>query len=199
MAPVPAVSRTMPEEDRPEHIGWGGHPIKTCPVAVVARPVDGGEHHQGRHQKDQQGDHPHGPLIDLVAPSPSGVAQSEVVYIYLVHLRKEGQHTLFKALGTKVAGKHPIQPGSHTAGQDGGEVVACSHVIELVIHRSHQQGVALAQADLGPLVVSIAFDVLPIQAVHHQYGDQTVVPIVPVGVIEADLLLCGGGQHPGLI
>ncbi len=54
MAPVPAVSRTMPEEDRPEHIGWGGHPIKTCPVAVVARPVDGGEHHQGRHQKDQQ-------------------------------------------------------------------------------------------------------------------------------------------------
>ena len=58
MAPVPAVSRTMPEEDRPEHIGWGGPPIKTCPVAVVARPVDGGEHHQGRYQKDQQGDHP---------------------------------------------------------------------------------------------------------------------------------------------
>ena len=188
----------MPEEDGPENHRGVDHAVVTPAVGVVAALVNGvDDHHNGDEDYSQHNQPRHtlpsAGVAGGVGAAGLGVAQAEILVVDLVELFIEGQDRLV----AQAAGQGVLQLGDCLVGQDGGEVVSRGHKPVLVPGGDGQNGVPLAQAHVGALEPGELLQVAGGTGGHN--GHHAVVAVVPVGVVEGDLLLRLGGQDARVV
>ncbi len=193
--PVPAPAGAVPEQDGTEHVGGIGHAVVPLAVGGIAHAVQHAGNHQENHQQDHhRAQHLSGAAaaVDLV-PTVVQIAQAVVVQVELVDPVKEVQHPHAKVSGHGVLIEVAVQIGGHLAIRHG--VVRPHRQIAVPVFRvHHQDAVGGGQLDLNPQIVGVVADVLR-QGGHRGHGDEAVVPLHPVGVVQGDLVLLGVREH----
>ena len=200
---IPAIAGAVPEEDGTEHIGRRGHTVIGPPVGIVPGSVNGGEHRQQNHKEDHEGGHSHNDTkgtavpITMIAIAGRGAI---VGNIDLVQGRKEGEDPL-TAVPRLEGGAQVLvqQAGDIRGGKAGKEVIPQGQIGVAGAGIHHQQGVPGGETDLIGQGIGIVVNGLPLGGGHCRHGDQALIPLVPVGVIEAQGVLHTGGEDVGLV
>ena len=186
----------MPEQDGPEHHGWIEDAVIPLAVGGVAQVV----HDGGDDQNDDQQHHPAhngGSTAGLGTRRGSGTV-AVVVQVVLVQGGEQVQHPF------------AVRSGRHAVIEVLAEVDPDLAVRQGVIHAHGEIGVPVLRVDGQIAVVGPQFKFLcPVigvllqagvgsggQGLHH---DDAAVSLIPVGVVQANLLLLLVGEHPGKV
>ena len=182
VTPVPAVPRTMPEEDGPEHHRRVRNPVIPAAVLVIAVLIG----HRGRQEEQDNADHRHRHPVhpDAVGRTllQRSISVAEAALIDLVHPLIEAEHAVLPGIPRE---DPPVQLLHKPVGKNGGklrpriEIVAPGGLLNV------QDGVALSQAHLGPGVQRGLLQIPGPGALHIRSGQghHAVIALLPVGII----------------
>ncbi len=191
----------MPEEKGAKDHRGDPHTVISSAVGGVSGAVDDGEYDEDQKDEEKDLDHPaHIPGVTL------GIAGRRRTLCGVQMGGEErlegGEHP--QGEGVVIPGHECVVVlvhvlGDHGVAQGGGHAVARDQEGVLPTHVHYQQQVLGAETNVVAELIGVGVDGHAVGVGHCGHRHDHTVTGVPVGVIEAQRLLCGIGEHTGLV